>query len=326
MVSPSVNGFNYSERLISKSVWDVLPMEHTEYVNMPDGFKTDAFNPFYHYFYRLSEKSQPHPEFDSLPLWDSWAHYPEAYHNHMHRFRGKKRIVFMEVGVQSGGKIPLMRDYFGPGLQYVGIDINPETKRYEGADWVQIEIGDSSDRRFWSEIRKKHPHVDIFLDDGGHQMNQQIIAMEEMLPHVHREGVFICEDTATSWSRKHGGVRKSDVRSKTFRNKTYLGLVHKTLDWFMAGFMQGRSAEWGKYPKDSFFDKSWWKVIPEQVKHIHYYNQIVVYEKGVTYPATRITTVGNNIPYKPTGHIEHVSLEPVIKELSRYTNSTWRWV
>ena len=38
----------------------------------------------------------------------------EAYYDHFFRFRGKKRIVFMEVGVQSCGKIPVLRDFVGP--------------------------------------------------------------------------------------------------------------------------------------------------------------------------------------------------------------------
>ena len=57
--------------------------------------------------------------FTELPLLDTWIHYFEAYHNHWQRYRGKE-VVFMEIGVQSGGKIPMLRDYFGPGLTYGG--------------------------------------------------------------------------------------------------------------------------------------------------------------------------------------------------------------
>jgi hypothetical protein len=74
----------------------------------------------------------------------------------------------MEVGVHSAGKIGMFRNYFGPSFTYVGIDINPSTKMFESADWVFIEIGNSEDRSFLDELKKKNPHVYIFLDDGGH--------------------------------------------------------------------------------------------------------------------------------------------------------------
>jgi hypothetical protein len=36
--------------------------------------------------------------------------------------------------------------------------------------------------------------VDIFLDDGSHKAEHQIVTLEEMLPHLSSEGVYLCED------------------------------------------------------------------------------------------------------------------------------------
>ena len=36
--------------------------------------------------------------------------------------------------MKSGGKIPLLQNYFRSGLKYVGIDINPSTKMFDSAD------------------------------------------------------------------------------------------------------------------------------------------------------------------------------------------------
>lgn len=120
---------------------------------------TDTFTPFHHYMTELG-----HPcihNFSELPLFDLWLNYFEAYHNHIARFRGKKRVVFMEISVQSGGKIPLLRKYFGPGLVYVGIDINPTLKKFETKEdddfKVHIEIGDSADPKFLNEMKQKYP-------------------------------------------------------------------------------------------------------------------------------------------------------------------------
>lgn len=262
------------------SVWDVVPLQHTEHTEFFPGIVTDAFNPIHNYMRELSPGKTPvAAAFDALPRLQTWPHYFEMYHNHLYRFRGKD-VVFMEVGVQSGGKIPLLRDLIGPGFRYVGIDINDATKRYAGADWVSIEIGDSASPEFWSLIRQKYPHVDVFLDDGGHTMRQQMVTLEEMLPHVQPEGVYICEDLATSWSAGFGGIHGATIYDRTFLDSTMVGLVYRTMDWLQAGW---RVCGSGIIPTplsdmpDDMFPETWWKKIPEQVKHIHFYNQAVVY-------------------------------------------------
>jgi len=311
------------ESPISKSVWDVLPFEHTKHVEYAKGVETDAFNPFMNVFYQLlNEIEGKQVEFPDLPVFDSWAHYQEGYHNHFHRFRGKN-VTFMEIGIQSGGKIGIMRDYFGPGFKYIGIDINNSTRMFDTADWINVEIGNSEDREFLRSMKKKYPHVDIFLDDGGHTMKQQMIAIEEMLPHVHEEGVYICEDLSTTWARKHfGGVMGGDVSSQKFLEGTMYGLVHKTMDWLQSDWISGGLLKPVELPDDAFPEK-WWKTILRQVKHIHFYNQFVVYEKGKTHKPHLITTVGASIPYTDSGYHKPVDWDPILKKLQTYTGSPW---
>mmetsp|Transcript_22746 Transcript_22746/g.56206 ORF Transcript_22746/g.56206 Transcript_22746/m.56206 type:complete len:377 (-) Transcript_22746:250-1380(-) len=292
---------------------------------------TDTVTPFHRYMMEMGRPSRHEHNFTDLPLQDSWLHYFEAYHNHMARFRGKENVVFMEIGVQSGGKIPILRKYFGPGLTYIGLDINPSTKMFETKEdddfTVHIEIGDSGNPEFLNYIKEKYPHVDIFLDDGGHTMSQQRHSLEHMLPHVQPEGVFMCEDLGTSWSSSFGGVPEGHVGKFDFVSKTMVGLIHQTMGWFVAAAYQG-----GGGPntvmrpvhrlKDDTFDLNpespnggWWRTIPTQVKHIHYYNQIVAYEKGVTYQAESWRTIGHMIPYKKSGEHEPVNWKSVIQRL-----------
>lgn len=191
-----------------------------------------------------------------------------------------------------------------PGLTYIGLDINPSTKsKFESADWLHIEIGDSGNPAFWATIKAKYPHVDIFLDDGGHTMAQQKTAIRQMLPHVQPQGVYMCEDLSTSWHGSFGGVPNGWVTNQQFLEPTTAGFVHKTLDWLNYGWIKGGATRYLDLP-DNFFgeeDKDFWRTIPQQVKHIHYYNQAVVYEKGQTYAAGRYNTVGTSIPLKDSG-------------------------
>ncbi len=124
-------------------------------------------------------------------LW-KWQHYFEIYDRHFSRFRGNAPVI-VEIGIFSGGSLPMWQSYFGEGAQIIGIDIEPACKAYE-KDGVRVFIGDQADRDFWRRFREQIPHVDILIDDGGHEPEQQSVTLEEMLPHMAPGGVFLCED------------------------------------------------------------------------------------------------------------------------------------
>lgn len=102
----------------------ILPFERTDQRNYLPGKPTDTYTYFHNYMSIFGRETKSPVHFTTLPLLHIWPVYFEAYHNHWQRYRGKENVVFMEIGVQSGGKIPMLRDYFGPGLTYIGIDIN----------------------------------------------------------------------------------------------------------------------------------------------------------------------------------------------------------
>ena len=198
---------------------------------------------------------------------------------------------------------------------------------FESADWIHIEIGDTGNRNFLETIKRKYPRVDIFLDDGGHAMTQQRLSLELMLPHIQPDGVFMCEDLSTSWNKVWGGIRWGDSTNAQFRDTTTVGLVYRTLEWFNAGWMAGRvenhnldAPNLNNYWKDT----PWWRDFVKTVKHIHYYNQMVVYEKGIVEIPYATKTVGTSIPYQPSGAYEKVQWKPVLERLQKITQSSWQ--
>jgi hypothetical protein len=95
-------------------------------------------------------------------------------------------------------------DYFGAGTRVVGIDVDPQCKRFEDES-TTILIGDQADRAFLAEVRRAVPRIDILIDDGGHTMVQQIATLEELYLHIQPEGVYLCEDIHTSLMPEYGG-------------------------------------------------------------------------------------------------------------------------
>ncbi len=124
-------------------------------------------------------------------IW-KWEHYFEIYHRHLAKFVGRPGHL-VEIGVYSGGSLPMWRSYFGPSMQIHGIDIEPACESYQD-EGIDISIGDQSDRGFWLDFRRRHPQIDVLIDDGGHLPEQQKVTLEEMLPHLAPGGVYICED------------------------------------------------------------------------------------------------------------------------------------
>jgi len=124
-------------------------------------------------------------------IW-KWNHYFDIYHRHLRRFVGSD-VHVVEVGVYSGGSLPMWRSYFGGRCHVTGVDIEPACRAYE-SDRISIHIGDQADREFWRTFRRDAGLVDVLIDDGGHSAEQQIVTLEEMLPYLRPGGVYICED------------------------------------------------------------------------------------------------------------------------------------
>jgi cephalosporin hydroxylase len=159
-------------------------------------------------------------------LIQKWHHYFEIYHRHFQSFRGRSPVV-LEIGVFHGGSLQMWRDYFGPGAHIVGLDVDPRCRTLE-EDAISIMTGDQADRRFLAEVRQRFPHVDIVIDDGGHQMQQQIVSFEELYPHLQPHGIYLCEDIHTSFVDKYlGGYR----RPGTFHEYSK-GLIDRLYAWY----------------------------------------------------------------------------------------------
>jgi SAM-dependent methyltransferase len=149
-------------------------------------------------------------------LW-KWLHYFDIYHRHFQKFVGRE-VHILEVGIYSGGSLAMWREYFGKNCKIYGVDIEPACMTYK-SDGIEVFIGDQSDRGFWGRFREQVPKVDILIDDGGHDPEQQRITLEEMLPHLQPGGVYLCEDIG-SRANRFGGYVSGLMSQMNFQRKT----------------------------------------------------------------------------------------------------------
>lgn len=111
--------------------------------------------------------------------------------------------------------------------------------------------------------------LDIVIDDGGHTMKQQINSFEELYPKVKPGGVYLAEDLHTSyWSEYGGGLKEPD---------SFIEYSKNLVDQLNA---------WHSRDKEDL-DVS---MFTRTTTSMHYYNSVLVLEKGlVSPPTTRIT-------------------------------------
>ena len=114
-----------------------------------------------------------------------------------------KTITLLEIGVNAGRSLELWARYFNENSKIIGIDKRMNVPYKPSRKNMHYIIGDATKE----ETVKKFNNIDIIIDDGGHTMNQQITTLKCCFPHLKNDGVFIVEDTHTSyWPQPWGGT------------------------------------------------------------------------------------------------------------------------
>lgn len=135
-----------------------------------------------------------------------WVKYFDVYEQVFEKFRDK-RVTFVEVGVLNGGSLEMWKKYFHPESRIIGVDLNPECKKFE-KDGIEIFIGDQSDEMFWDNFFKKVGKIDILLDDGGHLSYQQIITTVKSIENINDDGLLLVEDVHASYMDNFNNIKR----------------------------------------------------------------------------------------------------------------------
>lgn len=186
-----------------------------------------------------------------------WHHYFEIYDRHFSRFRDTD-VHVVEIGVSHGGSLQMWKEYFGSRCNIYGVDINPLCKSVEEPQ-IQIFIGDQGDGAFLGSLIEKIPRIDILVDDGSHMSVHQIKTFRMLFDSIDENGIYLCEDLHTSyWPRYGGGYKRSDTFIEYSKN--FIDYIHA---WHSMN---------PRLNVSSFTD---------QTHSLHFYNSILVIEKGV---------------------------------------------
>jgi SAM-dependent methyltransferase len=130
-----------------------------------------------------------------IPGGHKWLGYFPIYDREFGRFRGTKPRI-LEIGVYKGASLLLWNQFFGEGVQVVGVDIDPNCMAFSKPEQnIFVEIGDQSDAAFLQSIVEKYGPFDIIIDDGSHIASHQIASFNALfLAGLKDDGVYLVED------------------------------------------------------------------------------------------------------------------------------------
>lgn len=123
--------------------------------------------------------------------------YTEKYDKILSPYREKFTSV-LEIGVAQGQSIRMWTDYF-PNATIHGADISKASESCTGyCNRIKFHL---LDQRSESQLKnmEQYSPFDLIIDDGNHLWMEQILTFNTLFPYVRRGGIYIVEDTTTSY-------------------------------------------------------------------------------------------------------------------------------
>lgn len=178
---------------------------------------------------------------------DKWGFH--HYTGHYSRFFEPLRdlpLTVLELGIggygsptSGGGSLKAWQRYFHRGLVF-GVDIVDKSP-LDGQRRT-TRRGDQSDKAFLDGLIAETGAPDIIIDDGSHRCDHVIASFQHLFPRLAPGGIYVVEDTQTSYWESFGGSasRLSDVDTSMGYFKSLLdGLNHSEFhpdDFAATGF------------------------------------------------------------------------------------------
>ena len=217
--------------------------------------------------------------YDEAPFLDHWLNYADWYERHLPNPKDGKPLRLLEIGVQSGGSSRVWRKVYGPELYYVGVDINPNCKRFE--------VPAQDDSKFLAEICRKHGPFDVIIDDGGHAYNLISASLRALWNDacMTHNAVYAVEDLhVMTMCESKGPYRMNGCR----RKEEFSELVGKI--WYS---MHAPNSYTGINKHPSAPDPVWQRAVVS----IHLYDSLLFLHRGTPPEIVRIQRGSEILPY-----------------------------
>lgn len=117
--------------------------------------------------------------------------YGEIYEDFFAPLRRKAKVV-LEIGVYRGASLHAWREIF-PQATLVGIDNAPQPDCTLPPQAACLRVN-AADRNALSAAVSSYGQLDLVIDDGSHDPEDQRAACDALLKRVRRGGLYVIED------------------------------------------------------------------------------------------------------------------------------------
>ena len=149
-------------------------------------------------------------------------------------------------------------------------------------DYLKIEIADQANMSFWDNFKEKD--FDIIIDDASHLNKDQIYTLNRTFSLLKDNGIYWIEDTHTSYYNIDNDISFVDY------SKSIIDVINEVHTQFKIN-----------RTKNNFqLDENLTEIF-SSAKGIHYYDSIVLIEKGPRIPFERLIKKGKKIKNEKLG-------------------------
>jgi demethylmacrocin O-methyltransferase len=145
-------------------------------------------------------------------------YYTRHYETYFKPLRYKK-LNILEIGIggdqnpeRGGASLRMWREYF-PNSKIYGIDIFNKTIHDEKR--IKTFQGSQVDLEFLEKTINEIGNIDIIIDDGSHINKHVITSFNFLYPKLDDNGIYVIEDTQTSYWKSYGGNNQDFNSSET---------------------------------------------------------------------------------------------------------------
>jgi hypothetical protein len=176
-----------------------------------------------------------------------------------------KKLNILEIGIGGdqnpnggGASLRMWREYF-PNSRIYGIDIFP--KKIHDEKRIKTFQGSQVDLEFLEKVVNEIGKIDIIIDDGSHINEHVITSFNFLYPKLDAHGIYVIEDTQTSYWKSYGG-NNQDFNSP------------ETIMGFFKSLVDGLNYKEFKLPnyQPKEYDKT--------IVYLGFYHNLIVIQKG----------------------------------------------
>lgn len=138
----------------------------------------------------------PYPPIEG-ELCDKCSHhsYQYFYPKLFSKLQNRENLHILEIGIFRGGSLKILTEIF-PNAKYYGVDWDYSNLQIDVSNNKNVKLltGNQSDPKMKKVFEKLNIKFDLIIDDGSHQIFDQLSSFNLLKDLISKDGYYVIED------------------------------------------------------------------------------------------------------------------------------------